>query len=83
MDESFYVLYGSYTVTCGDQVFDAFEGDLVHLPKGIPHKYAAGPDGGQKLILATPGGLEDFFDDLDGGMEPGELARKHHIEFLD
>lgn len=83
MDESFYVIAGSYTITCGDDVFEASPGDLVHLPMGVSHKYVAGPDGGQKLILATPGGLEEFFDDWDDGMEPGELAKKHHIEFLE
>lgn len=83
MDESFYIVDGSYTVTCGDDVFEAVAGDFVHLPMGLPHGYVAGPKGGQKLILATPGGLEAFFDDWDAGMEIGELGQKHHIEFLD
>lgn len=53
MDESFYVLEGSHVVTCGDDVFEASAGEFVHLPMGIPHKYVAGPDGVEKLILAA------------------------------
>lgn len=83
MDESFYVLSGGLTVTCGDDVFETGPGDFVHLPRGIPHQYVAGPDGAQMLILATPGGLEEFFDDWEVGEDPEELARKHGIEFLD
>lgn len=83
MDESFYVLRGSYTVTCGDDIFEASAGDFVHLPRGIPHKYVAGPDGGEKLILGSPGGLEAFFDDWESGMDLDALGRKHQIEFLE
>ncbi len=83
MDESFYVLRGSYTVTCGDDVYEASAGDFVHLPRGLPHKYLAGPDGGEKLILGTPSGLEAFFDDWESGMDVDTLGRKHQIEFLE
>lgn len=34
MYESFYLLGGSYTVTCGDDTFDVSAGDFVHLPRG-------------------------------------------------
>ncbi len=82
VDESFYILRGSLTVTCGDEVFEAAAGDLVHLPRGLPHRYVAGDDGGEMLILGTPGGLEEFIDDWESGMDVDELARKHRIEFL-
>lgn len=84
MDESFYVLRGSYTVTCGDDVFDVAAGEFVHLPRGVPHKYVAGPDGGEKLILGQPAGLERFFDEWDAGAgDVDDLGRRHHIEFLE
>lgn len=83
MDESFYVLGGSYTVTCGADTFEVSTGDFVHLPRGIPHKYVAGPNGGEKLIVGTPGGLEVFFDDWESGVDAADLRRKHQIEFLE
>lgn len=84
MDESFYVLRGSYTVTCGDDVFKVSVGEFVHLPRGLPHKYVAGPEGGEKLIFAHPGGIERFFDEWDAGAgDARDLGHKHHIEFLE
>ena len=83
MDESFYVLDGSLDVTCGQDVFAAAAGDFVHLPRGLPHRYTAGAGGAQFLILATPGGLEAFFDEWEQGMEMDELARRHGFELLD
>lgn len=83
MDESFYVLSGSYTVTCGDNELEVVAGDFVHLPHGIPHKFVAGPDGGEKLILGSPGGLETFFDDWEAGVDFAALSQKHAIEFLE
>lgn len=84
VDESFYVLRGSYTVTCGADTFEVSAGQFVHLPHAVPHKYVAGPDGGEKLILAHPGGLEQFFDEWDAGTDDVRaLGRRHGIEFLE
>ena len=84
MDESFYVLRGSYTVTCGDDVFEASAGEFVHLPRGLPHKYVAGPEGGEKLIVGHPAGLEQFFDEWDAGAsDVRDIGHRHGIEFLE
>ena len=84
MDESFYVLRGNYTVTCGDDVFEVSTGEFVHLPRGMPHKYVAGPDGGEKLLLGHPGGLEQFFDEWDAGnSDVHDIGSRHGIEFLE
>lgn len=82
MDECFYVLSGSYSVQCGEDTFEASPGTFVFLPRGVPHAYQAGPDGGAKLILAVPGGFEDFFDDWESGLEMEELAHRHQVTFL-
>lgn len=84
MDESFYVLAGSYTVTCGDDQFEVSAGEFVHLPAGLPHKVEAGRTGGEKLILGHPAGLERFFAEWDAGADDvHELGRRHGIEFLE
>src|SRR5580698_10002775 len=54
--ELFYVLEGSIELLAGDTVLHATEGDLVVVPPGLPHAFAAthGHDG-QLLIVITPG----------------------------
>ena len=42
VDECFLVLGGEYTVTCGDDRFEAGSGDLVYLPAGVPHAFRVG-----------------------------------------
>lgn len=82
MDESFYVIAGSLMVTCGDDLFDVTAGGFVHLPRGLAHRYAAGPEGAEFLIHGVPAGLEHFFDDWEAGMDPTTAGRRHGIEFL-
>lgn len=83
MDESLVVLDGSVTVTCGDRDMDAAAGDFVHLPRGLAHRYVAGPAGARMLIISTPGGLERFFDDWASGMGLERAAEASGIVFLD
>lgn len=83
VDECFLVLGGHYAVTCGDDRFDAGPGDLVYLPAGVPHAYRVGDQPANKLIIAVPAGLEDFFRDLGrDGLDMDELQHRHGITFL-
>src|SRR5258708_30521230 len=38
-DEYFYVVEGTITVRCGDEVFEADPHSFVFLPRGIPHEW--------------------------------------------
>src|SRR3989304_2927019 len=49
MEESFFVLEGSFTFTVGDQDIEANRGDYVLVPRGTPHMMAGGPEGGRLL----------------------------------
>ena len=81
--ESFFVLAGRYRIECGDEVFEAGEHDFVYLPAGVPHAWrVVGEAPGTKLILAVPGGLESFFDDLVAGVSIDELTHRHGVQFL-
>lgn len=81
-DEYFYVLQGSYSITCGDDTFQAEPGAFVYLPRQVPHGYSVGTTAAAKLILAVPAGLEAFFDDLAAGLIPDEITHRHHVTFL-
>jgi mannose-6-phosphate isomerase-like protein (cupin superfamily) len=85
MEESFYVLEGTFAFTCGDRDFEAKEGAFVLVPRGMPHVMRAGPGGGALLALFAPGGLEEMFlelgrlpaDSLTNPDVRAEIAKRH------
>jgi len=71
-DEAFYVLEGEYEVHSQDGlVTRAGPGTYVFVPRGTVQAYkCVGPGQGRMLVMASPGGLEVFFEALskvDGG----------------
>jgi quercetin dioxygenase-like cupin family protein len=46
-----YVLRGSARVQIGDDIHDVKAGDVVYIPKGVPHNYSAGDDGFEFLCV--------------------------------
>jgi quercetin dioxygenase-like cupin family protein len=65
-DEAFYVLEGEYDVYSEDgPVLRATPGTYVHVSAGTAQAYrCVGPGEGRMLGIASPGGLERFFDAL-------------------
>ena len=64
-DECFYVLDGELSVRRGDDAFDAAVGSIVFVPRGRPHRFwAAGPPA-RLLLIAVPGGIEDYFGEIN------------------
>lgn len=91
-DEAFYVLEGDYTFECGDRVVSASAGSFVFLPRGVPHRYQAGKEGGRLLMIFAPGGIEDYFRAVAAAMEEDgalqssrahEIADAYGIDLLD
>ena len=65
-DEALYVLDGELRCRQGDSEFTAGPGELVFGPRELPHAFKAGPDGARALVLLTPAGLEQMFQ--EGGV---------------
>jgi quercetin dioxygenase-like cupin family protein len=91
-DEVVYVLQGAIQIRLGDGKLEASEGGVAHLPKGIPHAlYNPLRIPLRILALAIPGGMEQFFDELESAMQNGrmddakhkEISRKFGIEWLE
>ena len=91
-DEVVYVLQGAIQIRLGDGKLEASEGGVAHLPKGIPHAlYNPLKTPLRILALAIPGGMEQFFDELESAMQNGsmddarhgEISRKYGIEWLE
>jgi quercetin dioxygenase-like cupin family protein len=63
-DESFIVLDGELTVSCGEQVYVLKAGDFIFLPKGIRHSFKVNGERAKMLALFVPAGLENMFLEL-------------------
>lgn len=64
-DELFYVLKGNFDFFYGALKIAAKKGDFIQLPKGIPHRFINKDSiTGITMNTITPGGFENFFDDI-------------------
>lgn len=74
-DEAFYVLKGDIEVLNGDRTFMAGAGSFVFIPKGVTHRFEnVGTEAARMLIMATPAGLEKFFEEVGQPARTGETA---------
>ena len=61
-DEGFYVLSGPYRFRLGPAGHELSTGDLIFLPRAVPHTFAQLSDEGRLLFSFQPTGrMEDFF----------------------
>jgi mannose-6-phosphate isomerase-like protein (cupin superfamily) len=96
-DESFYVVDGQITFLCSEERIAAGPGTFVYGPREVPHGFRAeGTAPARMLLLATPGGFDQFVLALSepaqgsGFPPPGPpdmerlmaVAARHHIEIL-
>ncbi|MFK0154480.1 cupin domain-containing protein [Streptomyces sp. NPDC090499] len=58
--ELFYLLDGAADVLCGDDVVTAGRGDLVVVPPGKPHAFAAVPGSTADILIVITPGVERF-----------------------
>jgi quercetin dioxygenase-like cupin family protein len=78
-DETLLVRDGVLTVQLAGRNFGATRGDVVWLPRGVPHAFRVDSDTASVLALATPAGHEAFFraagDAVDAPEGPPDLER--------
>lgn len=86
-DETLYVLDGALQAECGDDTFHAPTGSLVFLPRGRPHTFRSVGGPARVLLIATPGGLDEFFTERDAALAAGagraemlQLAARYGFE---
>ena len=76
-DETFYVIEGSVTAIVGEQSRMLSAGESVWLPRDVPHRIKVeGDEPARILMLLTPGGLEQFFAEVDAMHAAGTLDRE-------
>lgn len=63
-DESFYIIEGIIDFQLGDRKVTAGPGELMVLPKGLPHHFNLVTDTARALLLITPAGFETVFKEF-------------------
>ena len=63
-DEWFYVLEGQFTFHVGDSELTLDAGGFAFGPKGVPHTFIAGREGGKALVGFAPFQFEGFIRDV-------------------
>ncbi len=81
-DEVFYVLEGEYEFVVDDRVLRAREGSVVFIPRGAFHDFHNAGDGPSRLLtFCSPGGIEDFFEELSQlGSESPDMGASGSVE---
>ena len=72
--ESFYVLEGELSVICGDDQFEVRTGSFVFMPRGRAHRFWSTHGSARVLLIAVPGGIEDYFRELHSADEKERTA---------
>jgi quercetin dioxygenase-like cupin family protein len=86
-DEFIYVLDGTYTLYLDGDWTTAGPGDLVRMPRGVPHAYYNRSDAAARSVFwVSPGGrLANLFGLLHDLQDPEEVVRlsaQHDVDFL-
>jgi mannose-6-phosphate isomerase-like protein (cupin superfamily) len=76
-DEFLYVLSGRYDVWLDGKDLIAKPGDLVRLPKGVPHAFAnkSGANATSMFWVAPTRDLKTLFDRINNLKDPQEMVR--------
>jgi len=83
-DEAIYVLDGKITVHCGADTFVAGERSFVFMPRGILHDWDVDSGRATVLIVAAPGGLDEFLAEFHAAADwdaRDAVAKRHGLRF--
>ena len=88
--ETFYIVDGNYEFTLDGKSISGKSGDVIFVPKEVPHRFTVGPQGGRAIVISPPG-LEFYFfkvselldkDEVSYEME-SNIGEQHGQIFLD
>ena len=91
-DEVIYVLEGAIDIRLDGEKLSVPVGGTIHLPKKIPHALFNPLQTPLKIMIhAIPGGLENFFDEVDVALQNNSLdnetytaiSQKYGLEWLE
>lgn len=71
--ETFYIIEGTYDFFVDGKIIPSKSGDVVFVPKGIPHRFVVGKDGGHAIVISPPN-LEFYFFEVSKMLEKGNVS---------
>jgi mannose-6-phosphate isomerase-like protein (cupin superfamily) len=71
--ETFQIIQGEYRFLIGDKNIEAKKYDIITVPKGVPHKFSSGSNGGQFLVTSPPD-LENYFYEVSQLLLKGNVS---------
>lgn len=63
-DETLVIHEGNVTFFIGDDIINAKKGDIVFMPRLVPHHFVVTSPAAHCTLIATPGGIEEFFESI-------------------
>ncbi len=78
--ETFYIVEGNYDFVLGGDNIPAEKGDFILIPKGVPHQYKSGPQGG-KVLVTTPPGVATYFTHIADLLKKGKVTQEYEFAF--
>jgi quercetin dioxygenase-like cupin family protein len=66
---------GDYDFVLDNKFINAKTGDAISIPKGVPHRFVVGSNGGRSLIISPPE-LEHYFFKVSELLTRGEVSWK-------
>jgi quercetin dioxygenase-like cupin family protein len=60
-DETNIIRSGEITYFIGNDIINAKAGDIVFMPRGVPHNFKVTSSSASVRLIVTPGGFENFF----------------------
>lgn len=71
--ETFYIIEGDYEFILDGKLVRAKTGDVIFVPKGVPHRFIVGHKGGHALVISPPE-LEFYFFKVSELLAKGEVS---------
>lgn len=88
-DEWMHIIAGDYRFRVGEATYAATAGDMIYLPRGVPHAFVQLSPAARMLVSYSPAGrMEAFFrttSEMDGPPSPDQMKRlfaEHDMEVV-
>jgi quercetin dioxygenase-like cupin family protein len=77
--ETFFVIDGDYEFVLDNKPITVKTGGVISIPKGVPHRFLVGSNGGRVIIISPPE-LEHYFSKVSELLAKDEVSWKTELD---